>query len=178
MKRYLIIFVTLLSFTSAYSQGVRAGFNDGIGIELGYSNVYNPVNKCFDEPEHLFTADFTIFGIYFGLGYGQEQIYYDRSCCDTYSENLNTYILRVGPAFRIDGYYSGINISPYIGMLLNSYSEEINDYYYYDYNHTIFEDTYDCNLIYGVKLSFNYQLFSIGGHISNRDVGVSIGLHI
>jgi len=180
MKRYLIIFVALLSFTSAYSQRVEAGFNTGVGIELGYSNVYNPVNKDLIEPQHLFTADLTMFGVYFGFGYGQERIYCDRGCCDTYSENLNTYIMRVGPSFRIGNWRSGLNITPYIGMLLNTYSEEIDEHYYYDYNYnyTLYEDTYDCNMIYGVRLTFNYELFSIGGHLSNRDAGISVGIYI
>lgn len=188
MKRYLIILITLLSFANVYSQRIEAGFNTGIGVEFGYSNVYNPINKDLQEPEHLFTCDFTMFGCYLGFGYGTETIYQDRGYYDTYTENLNTYIFRIGPSFRIGGFYAGLNITPYIGTIINSYSEELNTCgYYYDpygnwryHNHncTIYEDTYNYNFLYGIKLSINYNLFSISGHISNRDTGVSIGFYI
>ena len=186
MKRYLILLITLLSFSSVYSQRVDAGFNEGISVELGYSNVYNPVNKNLIEPKHLFNVDVTMFGFYAGFGVGSETLYHDRNCYETYSENLNTYIGRIGTSFRIGSWRTGMNITPYIGMLINSYSENIDEHGHYDYNYgyypgynyTLYEDTYDCKLIYGLKLSFNYDLFIIGCNLSNRDAGISIGIYL
>lgn len=174
----------ILYIVPSHSQ-VNFGLNNGINFGIGYSYLYN--NDSNIEPKDLVEVDFNLYGVYIGFGYGSNTLYsevyhYNKM----YTEELNTYCWKVGPSLKISNWKNnGLVITPYLGMITHSYSESNSyknhycyDYYCYDVSHTIctYEDTYKHNFIYGVKVSATINIVEFGAHVSNKEVGVNLGL--
>lgn len=188
MKRYFLILLMLISTISVYSQ--NSIFNTNVGVSIGYSHVYNDKLDSDLTPRDLISFDLNVYGAYIGFAYGEQTLYRDCSYYDCYSEKLNTYIFRVGPSFRLGNYNAAFIVTPYIGLYMNSYSEDIDEYRYnysncycdyctrynYGINYCLYEDTYNYELLYGVKASLNINIFEIGAHVSNKEFGISVGI--
>jgi hypothetical protein len=93
-------------------------------------------------------------------------------------------VWKIGPSFRIGDTYALI-ISPYIGMLIKSYGEYYSpNYYYYDcynnyyynYEYCVHEHPYNTSFIYGGKVSLKLNLVEIGAHVSNKEIGINVGI--
>jgi hypothetical protein len=175
MKRYLIIFVTLLSCINIYSQNVTFGFNKALEFNVGYSNVHNQIRNKPYEPKHLINTDVTIHGAYLGFGYGSNDIYCRKNYPDLvqygYAPRINTYILRGGLSLRLGNKKYGLTFTPFAGILFNSSNIEC---YKYIFN----GKTAECDALYGLKVSFNVKKFVLGWHASNKDIGASVGIRI
>lgn len=186
MKRYFIFLVLLVSSLSISAQRCEFSMNKSISASIGYSYVYKPAVNDIDIAKNLMSFDLNIYGVYAGVAYGENTLYREYGYgYDTYSENLNTYIFRIGPSFKIGNYNTGLMLTPYVGLMVNTYSENYRelyyDYYYRDYNsydYTLWEESYDHSLVYGIKISYHYNLFEIGTHISNREFGVTVGFNV
>lgn len=171
MKRYLIIFVTLLSCINIYSEDVTFGFNKALEFNVGYSNVYDQIFNKDYEPKHVINTDITIYGVYLGFGYGANDIYLIRNCTHSDASPINTYILRGGLSLRAGNENAGLILTPFGGILFNSSHSEKYKYW--------FNSKYaECDALYGLKLSLNIKRFVLGLHVSNKDAGATIGIHI
>ena len=182
MKRFFVLISILFISLGVFSQ--RVDFNKSVGVSFGYSHIYT--TSTVEMPTNLASVDLTLFGVYAGFAYGEQTLYreYDYGY-DTYSENLNRYIMRVGPSFKFGTYNGGISVTPYIGMMIDTYSENISDTYYdYYYNyyekydHTLWEESLDYSFLYGVRLWLQINFFEIGAHISNKEFGVTVGFSV
>lgn len=187
MKRYLFCFLMLFVSLTSFSQ---VGINHNAGISIGYSHIYDTkiVNQLM--PRDLVSVDMNVCGVYLGFAYGERTLYSDCSYYECYSENLNTYIFRAGPSFRIGGYNVALSLTPYIGLYMNSYSEDIDEYNYYYYNYCycanctyttstsycLYEHPFNYEFIYGLKAALNINMFEIGAHYSNKEIGVTVGI--
>ena len=184
MKRFFIFILFISSVLSVSAQRCEFGMNKSVGVSIGYSHIYTKSN--IETATNLCSVDLTVFGVYAGFAYGEQTLYREYTHgYDTYSENLNRYIVRVGPSFKLGTYNGGISITPYIGMMIDTYSENISDTYYdYYYNyyekydHTLWEESLDYSLVYGVRLGLQLNLFEIGAHISNKEFGVTVGFSV
>jgi hypothetical protein len=183
MKRFFVLISILFISLGVFSQRVDFGYNKSTGVSFGYSHIYT--KSPIGLPTNMASVDLTVFGVYAGFAYGEETLYREYAGYDTYSEKLNRYIMRVGPSFKLGTYNSGISITPYIGMMIDTYSENISDTYYdYYYNyyekydHTLWEESLDYSFVYGVRLGLQLNLFEIGAHISNKEFGVTVGFSV
>lgn len=181
MKKIIIsVLITILYIIPSY--GRIFGFNTLPGIGIGYSYIYeNKADNYF--PKHIVEIDANLYGIYISGGYGYKNLFWERENNIYYEETLNVYIGKIGPQFKLFDRY-GIIITPYIGVLIYTYGESSNytyyngNYYnyeycrykYYDYEHEL-----STEFIYGVKASFKFNFIELGGHISNKEVGLNIG---
>lgn len=181
--RKCILFLLLIFTIECYSQ-VKFGFNNSISCGIGYSYVYDEKSKNDITPQHLFNIDFNLFGLYGGFGYGYNQLYSEYHHGEHYCEKINTYTWRVGPSFKIGNMYGGITITPFIGMIHYSYEEHYNDYHCHDYYcgcylcDDSYEDFFKNELLYGGKISIIYHFFEAGVHMSNKDIGITIGFNL
>lgn len=176
MKRYFIFLVLIVSSLSISAQHYSISMNKSFSASIGYSYVYDTKVNDIDIAKNLMSFDLNIYGLYAGFCYGKNTLYREYMYgYDTYSENLNTYVLRIGPSFKIGNYNTGLLLTPYIGVMTNSYSENYQELYY---DYTLCEKTYKYSFMYGIKISYHYNLFELGTHISNREFGVTVGFNV
>lgn len=176
--RKCILFLLLIFTIEGYSQ-ISFGFNNSISCGIGYSYVYDKGTQNDITPKHLFNIDYNILGLYGGFGYGYNQLYSEYHRGDHYCEKINTYTWKIGPSFKIGNMYGGVTITPFIGMICYSYEEHYDDYYCNCYMcSSSYEDFFKNELLYGGKVSMVYHLLEIGVHMSNKDIGLTIGFNL
>lgn len=188
MKQFLILLTILCSFLNSNSQTIN--FNNSSSISIGYSHIYN--SNLYNEinPKDIFTMDINLYAIYLGVGFGNKTLYSEyNGYHGNYSDELNTYIFRIGTSITIGNKYNGISISPYLGTILYTYNEYYTEhFYYYDYyNRYSYHDCYklelynkeiDRTFLYGIKIAYYNNLFEIGTHLSNNEIGITIGIRL
>ena len=161
------------------------GFNIMPGIGVGYSYVYDGKSDI-DLPKHLIEIDMNCYGVYFGIGYGYKNLFWERENNIYYEETLNVYTFKVGPQFKLFDRY-GLIITPYLGALVYTYGESSNytyyggnyyDYEYCRYQYYDYEHELSTKFIYGVKASIKCNFIELGAHISNKECGVNIGFSL
>lgn len=165
MKKILCIISIIILCNNINAQILNI---NPLDVGFGYSYQYNTNNK-YNIPnnllvKNLFVIDGTFLGMYCGVEYGSNTI---PSNHKYYTNNdASTLICKFGPSLAIDlNYYNFITITPYCGFINNTY--DING----DYSDK------GMKFLYGIKCGYIYKYFYIGGHLSNKTVGITVGLN-
>ena len=147
-------------FGEAKLRHSRFGWNKtvevGLGVDMLYSK-WDDTNYTLEMPTTLFSMDIVVGGFYLGMGMAGRK-YDDSSTC--------TFEFKTGPVFGYGNLKSCVSIAPYAGVAFC----ELGD----DYSTRGIDSV--SKFLAGLRLAYNFKNFEISGNVSNRGVGIGIGL--
>lgn len=172
MKRILLTLIMIFGLCSSVSAQSKFGWDNSYGVGIGYSNIYTTSDFVYgDEPRDLLTIDMKLCGVYVAFGGGWSGTHWDEF---HNADRLSTYTLKIGPSFALlVDYYSRFTFTPFIGGLWHNqeYSDLGWDWY-------TDRQCYERKFMYGARVSYDYKEFEIGAHISNYELGFTIGYNL